>query len=54
VRELGNGWFRILTWSIPGGRTGVWAGLATYEPDSSRVDELRAHAETALHDLFPD
>ena len=53
VRELSDGWFRILTWSIPGGRTGVWAGVATYQPDSSRVDELKARADAALHALFP-
>lgn len=53
VRELSDGWFRILTWSIPGGRTGVWAGVATYRPDSSRVDELKARADAALHALFP-
>jgi uncharacterized protein YndB with AHSA1/START domain len=53
VRELGDGWFRILTWSIPGGRTGVWAGVATYEAAAARVDELRAHADAALGTLFP-
>jgi len=52
VRELDDGWFRILTWSIPGGGTGVWAGVATYQSDSSRVDELRDHAERALRTLF--
>jgi uncharacterized protein YndB with AHSA1/START domain len=53
ARELGNGWFRILTWSIPGGRTGVWAGVATYDQDVALVDELRAHSEAALRALFP-
>jgi hypothetical protein len=53
VRELGNGWFRLLTWSIPGGRTGVWAGVATYEHDASAVDDLRGHADAALRALFP-
>ena len=53
VRELGDGWFRILSWSIPDGRTGVWAGVATYQRDGSRVDELRAHADAALRSLFP-
>jgi uncharacterized protein YndB with AHSA1/START domain len=53
VRELSDGWFRILTWSIPGGRTGVWVGVATYEPAGARVDELRAHADAALRTLFP-
>lgn len=53
VRELGDGWFRILTWTIPGGRTGVWAGVATYETDGSQVDELKAHADAALGTLLP-
>jgi uncharacterized protein YndB with AHSA1/START domain len=53
VRELSDGWFRILTWSIPGGRTGVWTGVATYERDGRRVDQLKTHAEAALRDLFP-
>jgi uncharacterized protein YndB with AHSA1/START domain len=52
VSELGDGWFRILTWSIPGGRTGVWAGFATYEGDVPRVRELKARAEEALRRLF--
>jgi hypothetical protein len=50
---LDDGWFRVLTWSIPGGNTGVWAGLATYDADYSRVDELKALAEEALRTLFP-
>jgi uncharacterized protein YndB with AHSA1/START domain len=53
LRELDDGWFRVLTWSIPGGSTGVWAGVATYEADHTRVDELKAHAEEALRTLFP-
>jgi uncharacterized protein YndB with AHSA1/START domain len=53
ARELGNGWFRILTWCIPGGRTGVWAGVATYDQDASAVDDLRVQADAALRALFP-
>jgi hypothetical protein len=53
VRELDDGWFRILTWSVPGGRTGVWAGMATYQDDRSRVEEFREQAEVALRELFP-
>jgi uncharacterized protein YndB with AHSA1/START domain len=53
VRELEDGWFRILTWSVPGGRTGVWAGMATYQDDRSRVEEFKEQAEVALRELFP-
>jgi hypothetical protein len=53
VRELDDGWFRILTWSVPGGGTGVWAGMATYQQDQSRVEEFKEHAEAALRELFP-
>jgi uncharacterized protein YndB with AHSA1/START domain len=52
VRELGDGWFRILTWSVPGGGTGVWAGFATYEGDPTRVRNLKARAEEAIKKLF--
>jgi uncharacterized protein YndB with AHSA1/START domain len=53
VRELDDGWFRILTWSVPGGTTGVWAGLATYFADHSRVREFKERADQALRGLFP-
>jgi uncharacterized protein YndB with AHSA1/START domain len=53
VRELDDGWFRILTWSAPGGGTGVWAGMSTYQGEVSRVEEFKAHAERALRELFP-
>jgi uncharacterized protein YndB with AHSA1/START domain len=54
VRELDDGWFRLLTWSIPGGETGVWAGLATYAgDDDGRVEQFRQRAEEALGRLFP-
>jgi uncharacterized protein YndB with AHSA1/START domain len=53
VRELGDGWFRILTWSVPGGGTGVWAGLATYEGHGARVREFKARAQDAMGTLFP-
>ena len=53
VRELDDGWFRILTWSVPGGTTGVWAGLATYQADPSRVRDFKRRADEALRALFP-
>jgi uncharacterized protein YndB with AHSA1/START domain len=53
VRELDDGWFRLLTWSVPGGDTGVWAGLATYVEDDGRVERFRREAEGALAKLFP-
>lgn len=52
VRELDDGWFRLLTWSAPGGETGVWAGLATYAGDDARVEEFRERAAEALERLF--
>jgi uncharacterized protein YndB with AHSA1/START domain len=52
VRELDDGWFRILTWSVPGGGTGVWAGVATYQGDGSRVEEIAGQAEQGLQRLF--
>ena len=54
VRELDDGWFRVLTWSAPGGETGVWAGLASYEPDDGRVEGFRAEAQKAFGLLFPE
>jgi uncharacterized protein YndB with AHSA1/START domain len=53
VRELDDGWFRVLTWSAPGGETGVWAGLAAYAPDDGRVAEFRVRTQEALGALFP-
>jgi uncharacterized protein YndB with AHSA1/START domain len=53
VRELDDGWFRILTWSVPGGGTGVWAGLATYTGDGGKVREFKERAAEALRALFP-
>ncbi|HEX6105558.1 MAG TPA: SRPBCC domain-containing protein [Gemmatimonadales bacterium] len=53
VRELNDGWFRLLTWASPGGETGVWAGLATYTGDAGPVTEFRDRAQEALQRLFP-
>lgn len=52
VRELGDGWFRLLTWAVPGGNTGVWAGLATYEEDRGQVREFQERAKAAMDKLF--
>lgn len=53
VRELDDGWFRILTWAAPGGGTGVWAGIATYQADGTGVDQFKQRAADALRRLFP-
>lgn len=52
VRELDDGWLRLLTWAVPGGGTGVWAGLATYSGDGQEVREFRTRAEEVLGRLF--
>jgi len=52
VRELDDGWFRLLTWSVPGRDTGVLAGLATYTGDGGPVEEFTGQAEAALKRLF--
>lgn len=53
VRELDDGWFRLLTWSAPGGKTGVWVGLATYAGDDGQVRRFRNRAQQTLERLFP-
>jgi uncharacterized protein YndB with AHSA1/START domain len=53
VRELDDGWFRLLTWRDAVGNTGVWAWLATYTGDKGQVDEFRNRAQEALERLFP-
>ena len=52
VRELGNGLFRLLTWTDPAGRTGVWASLATYAGDPAVVRSFAERAQPALQRLF--
>ena len=54
VRDLDDGWFRLLTWAAPGGGTGVWVGLATYGADTGRVARFAAEARQALARLFPE
>ena len=53
VRELDDGWFRLLTWKDASGNTGVWAWLATYTGDDAQVREFRDQAQEALERLFP-
>lgn len=53
VRELDEGWFRILTWSAAG-KTGVWAALATWRKGDDRVAKFAARTQEALQRLFPD
>jgi uncharacterized protein YndB with AHSA1/START domain len=52
VRELGDGLFRLLTWTDPRGQTGVWVSLATYTGDPVVIGEFAARAQTALERLF--
>lgn len=53
VRELDDGWFRLLTWTDGKGDTGVWAWVATYTGDDPRVREFRDQGQQALKRLFP-
>jgi uncharacterized protein YndB with AHSA1/START domain len=53
VRELDDGWFRLLTWKDGLGSTGVWAWLATYTGDEASVREFRDRSQEALERLFP-
>jgi len=53
VRELDDGWFRLLTWRDARGSTGVWAWLATYAQDDSAVREFKDSSQEALERLFP-
>jgi hypothetical protein len=54
VRELDDGWFRLLTWRDARGHTGVWAWLAAYTDDDRPVREFGEEAQTALGRLFPE
>jgi uncharacterized protein YndB with AHSA1/START domain len=53
VRELEDGWFRLLTWREGSGSTGVWAWISTYSDDQAPVLEFRDRAREALARLFP-
>ena len=53
VRELDDGWFRLLTWKDGAGNTGVWAWLATYDGDEAQVREFKDRSQDALERLFP-
>jgi len=53
VRELDDGWFRLLTWTDAKGDTGVWAWIATYAGEDPRVREFRDQGQQALERLFP-
>ncbi len=52
VRELDDGWFRLLTWRDARNHTGVWAWLATYSGDEAAVNEFRDRSQQALDRLF--
>jgi uncharacterized protein YndB with AHSA1/START domain len=52
VRELDDGWFRLLTWRDARGSTGVWAWLASYQEDDAAVREFRESSQAALERLF--
>jgi uncharacterized protein YndB with AHSA1/START domain len=53
VRELDDGWFRLLTWRDGKGATGVWAWVASYAGDDPRVAQFRDEGQRALERLFP-
>jgi uncharacterized protein YndB with AHSA1/START domain len=53
VRQLDDGWFRLLTWKDGKGDTGVWAWVASYSGDDQRVREFRDQGQRALQRLFP-
>jgi uncharacterized protein YndB with AHSA1/START domain len=53
VRELDDGWFRLLTWRDGLGNTGVWAWLATYDGNEARVRDFKDRSQEALERLFP-
>jgi uncharacterized protein YndB with AHSA1/START domain len=53
VRELGDGWFRLLTWKDGAGTTGVWAWVSTHTGDEAPVNQFRDRAQEALERLFP-
>ncbi|HEY7636931.1 MAG TPA: SRPBCC domain-containing protein [Gemmatimonadales bacterium] len=53
VRELDDGWFRLLTWTDGKGKTGVWAWAACYTKDDQRVRDFRDQGQQALERLFP-
>ena len=52
VRELDDGWFRLLTWRDARGHTGVWAWLAAYTHDDRPVREFGEEAQMTLEQLF--
>jgi uncharacterized protein YndB with AHSA1/START domain len=53
VRELHDGWFRLLTWSDASGKTTVWTWLSTYEGKEEYVRTFQDKAQAALEQLFP-
>jgi uncharacterized protein YndB with AHSA1/START domain len=53
VRELDDGWFRLLTWTDASGNTGVWAWVSTYSGEKAPVQEFRERSQEALERLFP-
>lgn len=53
VRELDDGWFRLLTWKDARGNTGVWAWLAAYIDDAAPLLAFGEEAQRTLEKLFP-
>ena len=53
MRELGDGWFRLLTWKDGAGSTGVWAWVSTHAGDEAAVKQFKDRAQEALERLFP-
>jgi uncharacterized protein YndB with AHSA1/START domain len=54
VRELNDGWFRLITWRDARGHTGVWAWLAAYTDDDRAVREFGDEAQASLERLFQE
>jgi uncharacterized protein YndB with AHSA1/START domain len=52
VRELGDGLFRLLTWTDAVGRTGVWSSLAIYTGDPAVVRSFASEMQPTLEQLF--
>ena len=52
VKELGDGLFRLLTWTDATARTGVWASLATYAGSAKPVHEFAERTQPLLDRLF--
>ena len=53
VRELDDGWFRLLTWKDASGSAGVWAWISTYTGEDRAGGGVEGGWPMALARLFP-